>query len=79
EGVLQSAADGDLGCVLGLGFPPFRGGPFHYADSIGLQSLADRLTALASRHGSRYQPAPSLLERAREGRGFYPEGGFDAQ
>ena len=43
EGVLHSPADGDLGAVLGLGFPPFRGGPFHYADALGLSRLADKL------------------------------------
>src|SRR5207248_1051825 len=45
EGVLASAADGDLGAVLGLGFPPFRGGPFHYADTLGHEVLAGRLKA----------------------------------
>ncbi len=73
EGVLQSAADGDLGAVLGLGFPPFRGGPFHYADSFGLSALADKLASLAQTHGSRYEPAALLVERARQGRTFFEE------
>jgi 3-hydroxyacyl-CoA dehydrogenase/enoyl-CoA hydratase/3-hydroxybutyryl-CoA epimerase len=64
EGVLASATDGDLGAVLGLGFPPFRGGPFHYADSLG-DGLAARLRDLASRHGARYEPADSLSQGRR--------------
>ena len=73
EGVLLSAADGDLGAVLGLGFPPFRGGPFHYADSVGLSYLADKLSSLAETHGSRYEPGRLLVERARQGRTFFEE------
>jgi 3-hydroxyacyl-CoA dehydrogenase/enoyl-CoA hydratase/3-hydroxybutyryl-CoA epimerase len=60
EGVLRSATDGDLGAVLGLGFPPFRGGPFHYADALGHTRVAESLGALAQRHGARYEPATSL-------------------
>src|SRR5262249_744589 len=70
EGVLRSASDGDLGAVLGLGFPPFRGGPFHYADALGLSGLTDKLRGLAQRHGDRFEPAGLLVERAREGRTF---------
>ena len=55
--------------MLGLGFPPFRGGPFHYADSIGSQALADRLRALAAAHGIRYEPAASIAQ----GRTFFQE------
>jgi 3-hydroxyacyl-CoA dehydrogenase/enoyl-CoA hydratase/3-hydroxybutyryl-CoA epimerase len=69
EGVLRSATDGDLGAVLGLGFPPFRAGPFHYADSIGPKAMVERLSRLADAHGPRYQPAQPLVE----GRRFYPE------
>src|SRR5207248_5314646 len=65
EGVLQSPTDGDLGAVLGLGFPPFRGGPFHYADSLGHKTLADRLRQLAQHHGRRYEPADWLSRGER--------------
>jgi 3-hydroxyacyl-CoA dehydrogenase / enoyl-CoA hydratase / 3-hydroxybutyryl-CoA epimerase len=71
EGVLQSPTDGDLGAVLGLGFPPFRGGPFHYADALGLETLVARLTALATQHGRRYDPAGCLVDRAHAGRTFF--------
>jgi 3-hydroxyacyl-CoA dehydrogenase/enoyl-CoA hydratase/3-hydroxybutyryl-CoA epimerase len=71
EGVIQSPIDGDLGAVLGLGFPPFRGGPFHYADSIGALALIEKLTALAARHGQRYAPADSLARDTNKQRGFY--------
>jgi 3-hydroxyacyl-CoA dehydrogenase/enoyl-CoA hydratase/3-hydroxybutyryl-CoA epimerase len=73
EGVLRSATDGDLGAVLGLGFPPFRGGPFHYADALGLARLDGKLRQLAAQHGARYAPAELLVKRARDGRAFFEE------
>ena len=68
EGVVQSPRDGDLGAVLGLGFPPFRGGPFHYADSIGSAALKRKLQELADRHGDRYAPTQTTSTGTR----FYP-------
>jgi len=73
EGVLQSPTDGDLGAVLGVGFPAFRGGPFHFADALGLETLTSRLQVLAGAHGSRYQPSELLVERARSGHRFFDE------
>jgi 3-hydroxyacyl-CoA dehydrogenase/enoyl-CoA hydratase/3-hydroxybutyryl-CoA epimerase len=63
EGILASPSDGDLGAVLGLGFPPFLGGPFHYADSFQPPDLADRLAKLADQHGSRFAPVGALSQR----------------
>ena len=64
EGVLRSAAEGDLGAVMGVGFPPFLGGPFRWADSEGVV-LRDDLRRLAERHGERYTPSASLMQGMR--------------
>jgi 3-hydroxyacyl-CoA dehydrogenase/enoyl-CoA hydratase/3-hydroxybutyryl-CoA epimerase len=64
EGVLRSPAEGDLGAVLGVGFPPFLGGPFRWADSQGT-ALRDDLRRLAERYGDRYTPTASLMQGRR--------------
>jgi 3-hydroxyacyl-CoA dehydrogenase/enoyl-CoA hydratase/3-hydroxybutyryl-CoA epimerase len=71
EGILRSPRDGDIGAVFGLGFPPFRGGPFRYIDSVGVKELVRRLEALEKAHGVRFHPAPLLIEHANAGRPFY--------
>jgi len=70
EGIIDSPRDGDLGAVLGLGFPPFRGGPFHHVDAIGAATVVGRLRELADRHGPRFEPAPALVDAAASGRKF---------
>jgi 3-hydroxyacyl-CoA dehydrogenase/enoyl-CoA hydratase/3-hydroxybutyryl-CoA epimerase len=72
EGVLASPRDGDVGAILGLGFPPLRGGPFRYADAVGAGAMTDRMKRLADQHGARFAPAPLLLEMAASGLRFYP-------
>lgn len=71
EGILRSARDGDIGAIFGLGFPPFLGGPFRYADSMGLDALVSKLQVLEAEHGTRFTPAPSLLKMAKNGKTFY--------
>lgn len=70
EGILRSATDGDIGAVMGLGFPPFRGGPFFWIDQVGASTVVDRLRALEQRHGPRFEPAQLLVENANKGARF---------
>jgi 3-hydroxyacyl-CoA dehydrogenase / enoyl-CoA hydratase / 3-hydroxybutyryl-CoA epimerase len=72
EGILRSARDGDVGAVFGLGFPPFRGGPFRYIDAVGAREIVRRLEEYEKAHGVRFRPAPLLLDMARENRVFFP-------
>ncbi len=71
--ILQSAADGDLGAILGLGFPPFLGGPFRYIDRIGAGEFIKKMEALRNRHGNRFKPADLLKDMEANGSRFYTE------
>ena len=71
EGILRSARDGDIGAVFGLGFPPFRGGPFRFVDTVGPKVIVERLEALERAHGKRFAPAGILLDMARQGKTFH--------
>jgi 3-hydroxyacyl-CoA dehydrogenase/enoyl-CoA hydratase/3-hydroxybutyryl-CoA epimerase len=62
EGVLRSPGEGDLGAVLGLGFPPFLGGPFRYADAYR-QRIVTFLERLAAARGDQHAPVESLRSK----------------
>jgi len=72
EGILRSARDGDVGAVFGLGFPPFRGGPFRAIDAAGAEHIVKRLRYWQQKHGSRFEAAPRLIQMAERGETFYP-------
>jgi 3-hydroxyacyl-CoA dehydrogenase/enoyl-CoA hydratase/3-hydroxybutyryl-CoA epimerase len=65
--VVAKAAHLDLAMLMGTGFPPSRGGPLHYAQSLGLKTVVERLKRLADNHGPRFTPAALLVERAGSG------------
>jgi 3-hydroxyacyl-CoA dehydrogenase/enoyl-CoA hydratase/3-hydroxybutyryl-CoA epimerase len=74
EGILRSARDGDVGAIFGLGFPAFRGGPFHYLDAVGVPDVVRRLESYANLLGPRFTPAPVLTAMAKTGGSFQGAG-----
>jgi len=75
ETIVRAPRDGDIGAVFGIGFPPFRGGPFRYIDAVGAAEVVKQLEALNARHPGRFAPCEQLVSMAREGARFYPASG----
>lgn len=66
----DAASQVDLGTVMGIGFPPFRGGVLHYADSLGSKNVLATLQRLDRECGARFSPAPGIAARAKSGGSF---------
>jgi 3-hydroxyacyl-CoA dehydrogenase/enoyl-CoA hydratase/3-hydroxybutyryl-CoA epimerase len=73
EGIIASPRDGDVGAVYGIGFPPFRGGPFRYLDTLGIPTVIRALEVLDGRFSPRFRPAGILREMASSGTRFHPD------
>lgn len=73
EGVIRQPRDGDIGAIFGIGYPPFRGGPFRTLDAQGPANVLAALERLAVQFGSRFAPAAMLADVVRRGGRFYPE------
>ena len=72
EGVVRSPRDGDVGALFGIGFPAFRGGPLRTIDDFTATRVVDVLRDLQDVHGSRFEPAESLVEMSAHGSRYYP-------
>ncbi len=64
DGILNNPTDGDLGAILGLGFPPFLGGPFRYIDLVSAEAIMNRMGILQAELGVRFKSANLLKEKA---------------
>jgi 3-hydroxyacyl-CoA dehydrogenase/enoyl-CoA hydratase/3-hydroxybutyryl-CoA epimerase/3-hydroxyacyl-CoA dehydrogenase/enoyl-CoA hydratase/3-hydroxybutyryl-CoA epimerase/enoyl-CoA isomerase len=71
EGIVREPADVDMGLIMGIGFPPYRGGILRWCDAEGAGKIVERLEQYRSR-GKRFEPTESLVKLARAGGTFYP-------
>jgi 3-hydroxyacyl-CoA dehydrogenase/enoyl-CoA hydratase/3-hydroxybutyryl-CoA epimerase/enoyl-CoA isomerase len=70
DGIVDTAAEADMGLIFGIGFPPFRGGALRYIDSLGIEAfnkIADKYADL----GALYTPTPGMREMAITGKKFF--------
>jgi 3-hydroxyacyl-CoA dehydrogenase / enoyl-CoA hydratase / 3-hydroxybutyryl-CoA epimerase len=70
ENVVSKPAFLDLAMVMGTGFPPYRGGPLHYANERGIQTVVDRLDRLRDTYGMRFQASELLRSMAKSNQTF---------
>jgi len=73
EGIAMRASDIDMVYLTGYGFPLYRGGPMHYADTVGLFNVIramHRFAATGRGDPAFWKPAPLLDRLAAEGKTF---------
>ncbi len=70
EGIVESVPEADMGLIMGIGFPPFRGGALKYADTIGLKTVVDKAAKYAAL-GKLYEPTAKMKEMAAKGQKYY--------
>ncbi|MGK5595656.1 MAG: 3-hydroxyacyl-CoA dehydrogenase NAD-binding domain-containing protein [Parachlamydiaceae bacterium] len=70
EGIINNPAYLDMALIMGIGFPPYRGGLLRYADELGIDKIVSQLQSF-SKHGARFQPAQLLLEMKEKRAKFY--------
>ncbi|XP_012455941.1 peroxisomal fatty acid beta-oxidation multifunctional protein MFP2 [Gossypium raimondii] len=67
EGIAVKAADLDIASVMGMGFPPYRGGIMFWADSLGSNYIYCRLEEWTKMYGEFFKPCAFLAELAAKG------------
>ncbi|GAB2266668.1 hypothetical protein Dimus_001662 [Dionaea muscipula] len=67
EGIAVKAADLDIASVMGMGFPPYRGGIMFWADSLGSKYIYSRLEEWSNVYGGFFKPCSYMTERAARG------------
>ncbi|CAL2226942.1 unnamed protein product [Prunus armeniaca] len=67
EGIAVKAADLDIAAVMGMGFPPYRGGILFWADLLGSKYIYSRLEEWSNIYGEFFKPCAYLAERAAKG------------
>lgn len=72
DGVITDAAEGDVGSVLGIGYPQYTGGVFSLIDTVGPGKFVAVCGDLADRFGEHYRPSAWLRERGNREQLFHP-------
>ena len=70
EGIITSVPDGNIGSIMGIGFPAHTGGVFQFFNYKGLEASLARCRELAERYGADFEPPQLLVDRAKSGEAF---------
>src|SRR5690606_27033872 len=70
QGIALRPLDVDVAMLHGYGFPRYRGGPLHYADHVGPDSILTDIRAFAAEDPHFWKPSPLLVELVERGGHF---------
>lgn len=71
EEVIATPQEADVAAIFGTGYPPCKGGPLMYVDTVGAASVVDRLNRLSDKIGAEFTPSQILIDMAKSGNKFY--------
>ncbi|CAA0087501.1 Fatty acid oxidation complex subunit alpha [Zhongshania aliphaticivorans] len=71
EGVIKNVGDGNMGSIMGIGFPAQTGGVFQAINAYGLNDFIQRAQDLELRYGSDFNVPALLLSRAELDESFH--------
>ncbi len=74
EGVLRSTKDGDIGSIMGFGFPIYTGGALSYIDYVGIDTFISDCDEFTSKFGARFSIPASLRAFAKTGKSIHEYG-----
>lgn len=72
EGIVDHPLDADMGLILGIAFPTFRGGALRYIEEMGVQEFCDQAEKY-SHISPTYIPTSGLVKMAKKKETFYPK------
>jgi 3-hydroxyacyl-CoA dehydrogenase len=75
DGISHRASDIDVVWINGYGFPRYRGGPLHFADTIGVDEVYRTVCEFEQRFGPEYWKPPELLRKLAEKNGRFADVG----
>lgn len=67
EGIAVKPSDLDVASIMGMGFPPYRGGIIFWADTYGSKYIYSKLEAWSKSYGEFFRPCSFLEEKAFKG------------
>ncbi|CAN0587229.1 unnamed protein product [Ectocarpus sp. 12 AP-2014] len=71
EGIAVRASDIDVVWIYGYGWPRYRGGPMHYANSLGLETVLEKIRHYHALTGDDvWEPSPYLTGLVERGESF---------
>jgi len=70
DGVVDHPLDADMGLILGIAFPSFRGGALRYIEDIGMKEFCQRANSY-SHISPIYLPTSKLQKMADNSETFY--------
>ena len=71
EKIIDNPGYLDMSLILGIGFPPFRGGILRYADDMGIEKVYEKLEKYESIYGKRFTPCDLIISMHSSNSQFY--------